>query len=178
MVKESENIELRSEKVRNIIGQIPPSIVRYGITVIFFIITIIIIGTYYFKYPETINTTAYFKIQNNKLITYISIPASDIDKVTKRNKVIITLDNILNLNNEKLETQIIEIANKITINKKEAFCFSKLNLTNPLITVNGKKLQINENLSTNAQIIIGNTSVFEQIINPIKNIFKTSVHNQ
>jgi len=167
-----EQIELRSEKVRNIIGQIPPSIIRYGIIVIFLIIIILLTVSYFFKFPETINTIAYFKIQNNTPVTYVNIPANSIDKVKKGDKVIIIFDNILNLNNEKIETKIAVINSKININKKGAFCFLKLNLPNPLISVNGKTLIIKENISVNAKIITGNISVFDQIINPLKNLLK------
>ena len=34
MEKEKKQIELRSEKVRNIIGQVPPTLLRYGISII------------------------------------------------------------------------------------------------------------------------------------------------
>ena len=40
-------IELRSEKVRHIIGEIPPRIVRYGITFITFVILGLLIGAYF-----------------------------------------------------------------------------------------------------------------------------------
>jgi len=48
-------IELRSEKVRHIIGEIPSRIVRYGITVITIVILGLLIGTYFIPYPETIS---------------------------------------------------------------------------------------------------------------------------
>ena len=50
-----DKIELRSEKVRHIIGEIPSRIVRYGITVITFVILGLLIGAYFIPYPETIN---------------------------------------------------------------------------------------------------------------------------
>ena len=48
-------IELRSEKVRHIIGEIPSRIVRYGITIITIVILGLLIGTYFIPYPETIS---------------------------------------------------------------------------------------------------------------------------
>ena len=48
-------IELRSEKVRHIIGEIPSRIVRYGITIITFVILGLLIGAYFIPYPETIS---------------------------------------------------------------------------------------------------------------------------
>lgn len=48
-------IELRSEKVRHIIGEIPSRIVRYGITIITIVILGLLAGAYFIPYPETIS---------------------------------------------------------------------------------------------------------------------------
>ena len=48
-------IELRSEKVRHIIGEIPSGIVRYGITIITIVILGLLAGAYFIPYPETIS---------------------------------------------------------------------------------------------------------------------------
>ena len=48
-------IELRSEKVRHIIGEIPSRIVRYGITIITFVILGLLVDAYFIPYPETIS---------------------------------------------------------------------------------------------------------------------------
>ena len=50
-----DKIELRSEKVRHIIGEIPSKIVRYGITVITIVILGLLVGAYFIPYPETIS---------------------------------------------------------------------------------------------------------------------------
>lgn len=49
MVK--ERIELRSEKVRNIIGEIPPALVRWGIVLIVIIFAILFSFVLCVKYP-------------------------------------------------------------------------------------------------------------------------------
>ncbi|AUI45552.1 hypothetical protein DW785_04335 [Bacteroides xylanisolvens] len=46
----SDQVELRSEKVRNIIGTIPPALVRWGIaviTIIFVILMLVFLGVPY-----------------------------------------------------------------------------------------------------------------------------------
>jgi len=48
----NENIELRSEKVRNIVGKIPPLLLRIGIFVISIIIVLILTLAYFIPYPE------------------------------------------------------------------------------------------------------------------------------
>lgn len=44
--QDEKRIELRSEKVRNIIGQMPPFLIRWGNTILV-IILVILIGAYY-----------------------------------------------------------------------------------------------------------------------------------
>ena len=49
-----DNIELRSEKVRHIIGQVPPALVRTGTMVITLVIIVLAIAFYTIRYPITI----------------------------------------------------------------------------------------------------------------------------
>ena len=49
-----DNIELRSEKVRHIIGQVPPALVRTGTMVITLVIIALAIAFYTIRYPITI----------------------------------------------------------------------------------------------------------------------------
>lgn len=51
------NIELRSEDFNDVLGSIPPWILRWGITMIAIIVVILLIGSSIFKYPDTINSS-------------------------------------------------------------------------------------------------------------------------
>lgn len=57
-MEEVEKIELRSEKVRHLIGEIPPGIVRYGILIITFIVAGLMAGAYFIPYPESVGGDA------------------------------------------------------------------------------------------------------------------------
>lgn len=58
MKNNDENkIELRSEEFQEILGAVPPWILRRGITVLAVIIAVLLIGSAFFKYPDTISTT-------------------------------------------------------------------------------------------------------------------------
>ena len=46
--------ELRSEEVQEIMGQIPPWILRHGITMLFIIIMVLFAGSWFYKYPDII----------------------------------------------------------------------------------------------------------------------------
>lgn len=83
MDEQKSNYELRSEKVRSIVGQIPPALVRYG-TIILFVVLVILFGIAYFVpykqvYSGTITfydmpSTAYIGFANDKALTKIEEP--------------------------------------------------------------------------------------------------------
>jgi multidrug resistance efflux pump len=54
MQEAEKNIELRSEDVQDILGNEPPAILRWGITVISLVLLVMLIGSFIFKYPDTI----------------------------------------------------------------------------------------------------------------------------
>jgi len=51
---EAQNINLRSEEVKEILGRPPRWMIRWGITVIFTIVAALIIGSWFFKYPDVV----------------------------------------------------------------------------------------------------------------------------
>ena len=53
-----DNIELRSEKTRQIIGMVPSGIVRYGTLIITVIITVLLAVSYFVPYPENLQANA------------------------------------------------------------------------------------------------------------------------
>ncbi|MBR8729060.1 hypothetical protein IX332_000370 [Porphyromonas levii] len=86
MEKQERSYELRSEKVRSIVGQIPPALVRYG-TIILFAVLLVLFGIAYFMpykqvYSGTITfydvseptTPAYITFGNDKALTKIAEP--------------------------------------------------------------------------------------------------------
>ena len=50
--EEGNKIELRSEEIQDILGQIPHWIIRWGTVLILFTILILLVGSWFFKYPE------------------------------------------------------------------------------------------------------------------------------
>lgn len=86
MEDKERTYELRSEKVRSIVGQIPPALVRYG-TIILFAVLLVLFGIAYFMpykqvYSGTItfydmsetSTTAYVRFANDKPLTKVEQP--------------------------------------------------------------------------------------------------------
>lgn len=57
MKKEKEEIELRSEEFQEVLGGVPPWILRWGITTVAIVMLILLIGSAIFKYPDVITAT-------------------------------------------------------------------------------------------------------------------------
>lgn len=67
-------IELRSEEVQEVMNQIPPWILRRGITALFVIVIALLIGSWFFKYPDVIKAEI--------IITSLEPPANIIARST------------------------------------------------------------------------------------------------
>lgn len=169
-IEHSRNIELRSEKVRNIIGQIPPKIIRTGITVIFIVVVGILTGTYFFEYEYTIETSATIEQRNDTTFIEIKIPANEINKVKQGHKVILSFDNIQNLYNKRIVTEIQEMPNALQISENKGFFTAKVEIVGKLKTVKTETFEIYEKTEVKAEIITNKISFFDRIIKPFKNI--------
>ena len=111
------NIEIRSEEVQEIIGTPPAKIIRIGVSVIFGIIAFLLIGSFFFKYPDIItarmsvkgdNPPADIKAKINGKITELFVV--DKQKVLE-NQTIAIIENTCNykdLMQFKIETDSFE----------------------------------------------------------------------
>lgn len=84
MENAEKSYELRSEKVRSIVGQIPPALTRYGISIIAVVLVILFSIAYFMPYKQVYsgtitfynttppNTTAYITFTNNKALNHFN----------------------------------------------------------------------------------------------------------
>ena len=63
--KEFDNIELRSEKVRNVIGKVPPRLVSLGTVIITIIVLALAVAFYKIPYPISIAAHVSFEGNDN-----------------------------------------------------------------------------------------------------------------
>ena len=82
---EIERIELRSTEVQEILSRPPKWIVRWGITIIFFIILLIFIGSWFFKYPDVISADIVLTTENP--------PSPVVAKVSGKIENLFVIDN-------------------------------------------------------------------------------------
>ena len=53
-LRENNKIELHSEEIEDVLGRAPAGVIRWGITVIFLILLMILLGSVFFRYPDMI----------------------------------------------------------------------------------------------------------------------------
>jgi multidrug resistance efflux pump len=56
MAEQPKNIELRSDEVQEIMGTPPKWIVRWGVTIISLVVVVLLVGSYFYKYPDIISS--------------------------------------------------------------------------------------------------------------------------
>ena len=167
-MEREDNIELRSEKVRNIIGQIPPRVIRWGITVIFFVVLGLLIGSYFFRYDYIIKTTATLYSHNDTTFVSVKIPANEIARVKTEQQVILNLDNIKNLYNKQIITSLQTVPHKLIIKDDEGYYQAIIKMPHSLTTTEGESVEISDTTTVKAEIITGKVSFFDRVINRIK----------
>lgn len=79
------DIELRSEELQEIIGRMPTSIERYGILVMAGIILLLVIGSFFFRYPDTIDAPIVIT-NSTPPINIISKTSGKIMEIFKQNE--------------------------------------------------------------------------------------------
>lgn len=86
-----KEIEFRSEEVQEVMSQIPSWILRRGITTLFVIVMALLIGSWFFKYPDVIRAEI--------TVTSLEPPASIVARSSGK------MDEIFVKNNEAVEAQ-------------------------------------------------------------------------
>lgn len=89
-----KNIELRSEKIKNIIGQMPSFLIRYGNSILCIIFFLLIIFAFCVPFPYRVDSNIYFEVNKNHKHTHASIiylPSDIISEVVQAKSIYFTL---------------------------------------------------------------------------------------
>lgn len=153
-------IELRSEKVRHIIGEIPSGIVRYGITIITIVILVLLVGAYFIPYPEIIS--AKIEMTDRQQGT-VDIPYKYVNTVKKGKNVSIEL--------EGYDTEMYGAANgTITVTMHTPRQTAAGSMFTAQVKVTDCKYKIIGGMTGTASILVSNESVLQRILQRITNI--------
>ena len=154
-----DKIELRSEKIRHIIGEIPSRIVRYGITIITIVLLVLLVGAYFIPYPETIS--ARIEMTNRQQGT-VDIPYKYVNTVKKGKNVSIEL--------EGYDTEMYGAVNgTITATMHTPRQTAAGNVFTAQVKVTDCKYKIISGMTGTASILVSNESVFQRIGRQITN---------
>lgn len=155
-----EKIELRSEKVRHVMGQIPPVLVRTGTMIVTVLFAIICYATYKIPYPFTIEADGIVipsdSIHNNLMIE-LFIPYRYNDYYQIKRQVSTTYEGRENV---VIECDIDSISDNVVILNGEHFFQAYTRISKNEI----KKYRLKENIKVHATTIINNKTVLQQII--------------
>lgn len=117
-----QDIQLRSEKVRNIIGQVPPILLRYGITIIIVTLIILVGLSALIPYYPTFKVSVLISQNSDRSFEYTSEIPQELIKYSGYFEQISLTDNI---NSEKFPKyyDIKDIDKKLFINKNNSYYF-------------------------------------------------------
>lgn len=153
-------IELRSEKVKHIIGEIPSRIVRYGITIITIVILGLLIGAYFIPYPETISA----KVQmTNAHQGTVEIPYKYVNTIAKGMAANIEFE-CYDVETYGVASGVISATTHTPLQTAEGSVFT----TQVMIT--DCRYKIIKGMTGTASILVSNESVLQRIVQRIANI--------
>ena len=153
-------IELRSEKVRHIIGEIPSRIVRYGITIITIVILGLLIGTYFIPYPETISAKVQMTDAHQGAIT---IPYKYVNTIAR--------GMTANIEFEGYDAETYGVANGvITATSHTPRQTAEGSVFTVQVKITDCKYKLVSGMTGTASILVSNESVLQRIVHRITNI--------
>ena len=149
---ESENIELRSEKVRHIIGQVPPALVRTGTLVITLVVIALGIAFYTIRYPITVEAEG--RVASNGSVELL-IPYKYLYLFDEPHTARITLEG-QDIDNAPIVCPITSHSENLLIVDGNNYFTAKASIRS-----NGKKVQ--PGLKVSARIIISDKTLWQQV---------------
>jgi hypothetical protein len=159
-----EQIEIRSEKIRNFIGVIPPFFIRLGNLLIFSLLIILFIVGNFIKIPNTLSCDIQIvRVQNDNIqLAIVSISKIITTPIEKGKPVKIYKDGVL-LYNGTLNKQL----DKIKILPEKLQVFLPVSLSDTIITKEQMYLFLENNVHLICEIEIDNQPIIKIIFGKI-----------
>ena len=155
-----DKIELRSEKVRHIIGEIPSKIVRYGIMIITVVILGLLAGAYFIPYPETISA----KVQmTNARQGTIAVPYKYVNTLARGMTVNIEFEGY-DAETYGVANGVITATSHIPLQTAEGSVFTAQ------VRITDCKYNLISGMTGTASILVSNESILQRIVRQITNI--------
>ncbi len=158
MQRENTRIELRSEKVRNIIGQVPPVLLRHGIMIIGASLLILIAISAFIPYQPSIDIEMTVMQAENGFLHYSSqLPQSAVKHQSQFTKVLVDMSLDLPI---PAQFQIESISETVHLSGQHARYTVALRPTDKI----SENILLKEPITVPAKILLQKQSVMKWIL--------------
>lgn len=136
----TNNVELRSEAIQEILGRPPKWIIRWGITLIFTIVLLILVGSAFFRYPDVV--TAEVLITSTNPPSWVMARSSGkLQELFVTDKQVVKAGEVLALiDNPALSTDVFTLNDELDSLSSFFYTFD----TNTLKNIEFRKLELGE----------------------------------
>lgn len=124
-MNEHKEIELRSTEVQEVLSRPPKWIVRWGITIIFFVIIVLVVGSWFFKYPDIISAKIILTTENPPA-PVIAKSSGKIQNLFILDRDLVKKDQIIAVIENPAEYESIKFINELTKSFSSEFEAGKL----------------------------------------------------
>lgn len=121
-------IEIRSEEVQEIMGYIPHWLIRWGISLFFAVILLVLIGSWFFKYPDIISSSIIVTTKNPpaSIVAYTSgkiqhLFARDKQEIARGEYIAIIENSVNHTHLSELKTQLDSLKSFFNTFESESF---------------------------------------------------------
>ncbi len=167
-MEDYEKIELRSEKVRKIIGQIPPRIIRTGTSILFLVFLLLLAGSYYIPYPEMVEVNVILKQgkpgDESSFYAEALIPYAYLLKIQKGQSAVISIDGYEKNTYGIINGKVIYTNHDVITRSGKAYFRVCIRFANGMTTTQNKKIEFHTRMQGEAQIIYSKNTLFNRII--------------
>jgi hypothetical protein len=170
MKKNEYPIELRSDDVQDVMGNVPPKILHWGTTVISIVVLILLVGCFIFKYPDVVTGNVILTTEAPaQIVGSVYLTAKGLGKVEKGQRVNVRLHAYPDQEFGWLEGVVERVENAPDAN---GFYVVKVLFPKGLVTNYGKSLPASLQLEGTAEIITEDLRLIVRFFNPLKKILK------
>lgn len=111
-LKDSDKIELRSDEVREILTRPPHALIRYGVSVIYSVILVLLVGSFFFKYPDIVAGKVVITTENPP-VWIVARSSGRLKELSCKDKQEVSADNLLAVIDNAAQTRDVKYLNSL-----------------------------------------------------------------
>ncbi len=170
MAKRLDDIELRSKEVQDLLGKVPSWLIRNGIVMMLFLLVMLLIGSWFFKYPDVVQAKVVVVANADFPAIYTGHVELKTDawKKVKVGQAV----NLKFFNYPYLEFGSVKgIVGKISALPTGDYYSLEVNLPGKMVSTFGKKLEFEHELKGTAEIIMEEQRLLDRLLKPLRRLF-------